>query len=105
MIKKYVDAQSYPFPYDGDLRPESTQRRTNRGRNELHAIRSGKWKLHFPHTYRSMIGRAPGKDGIPCPLTSTTMRRALPPTKDRARGRQNPDHHEIVRPRGAGGMG
>jgi arylsulfatase len=34
-------------------------------RNELHAIRSGKWKLHFPHTYRSMIGREPGKDGIP----------------------------------------
>ena len=34
-------------------------------RNELHAIRSGKWKLHFPHTYRSMIGREPGRDGIP----------------------------------------
>jgi len=34
-------------------------------RNELHAIRSGKWKLQFPHTYRSMIGREPGRDGIP----------------------------------------
>ena len=34
-------------------------------RNELHAVRAGKWKLHFPHTYRSMIGREPGKDGIP----------------------------------------
>ena len=34
-------------------------------RNELHAMRSGKWKLHFPHTYRSMNGQAPGKDGIP----------------------------------------
>ena len=34
-------------------------------RNELHAIRSGKWKLPFPHPYRSMIGREPGKDGIP----------------------------------------
>ena len=33
--------------------------------NELHAIRSGKWKLHFPHTYRTMEGRALGKDGIP----------------------------------------
>ena len=33
--------------------------------NELHAIRSGKWKLHFPHTYRSMIGREMGRDGIP----------------------------------------
>ena len=34
-------------------------------RNELHAVRSGQWKLHFPHTYRSMIGREPGRDGIP----------------------------------------
>lgn len=34
-------------------------------RNELHAMRSGKWKLHFPHTYRTMIGQEPGKDGIP----------------------------------------
>ncbi len=33
--------------------------------NELHAIRSGKWKLQFPHTYRSMIGQEMGKDGIP----------------------------------------
>ena len=33
--------------------------------NELHAMRSGKWKLHFPHTYRTMIGQEPGKDGIP----------------------------------------
>jgi arylsulfatase len=33
--------------------------------NELQAMRSGKWKLHFPHTYRTMIGREPGKDGIP----------------------------------------
>lgn len=34
-------------------------------RNELHAIRSGKWKLHFPHRYRTMDGKEPGKDGIP----------------------------------------
>ncbi len=33
--------------------------------NELHSMRSGKWKLHFPHTYRSMIGREPGRDGTP----------------------------------------
>jgi arylsulfatase A-like enzyme len=34
-------------------------------RNELHAMRSGKWKLNFPHSYRTMEGREPGKDGIP----------------------------------------
>ncbi len=33
--------------------------------NELHAIRSGDWKLYFPHNYRTMEGQAPGKDGIP----------------------------------------
>lgn len=33
--------------------------------NELHAVRSGRWKLQFPHTYRTMTGQKPGKDGIP----------------------------------------
>ena len=33
--------------------------------NELHAVRSGRWKLHFPHKYRTMIDQAPGKAGIP----------------------------------------
>lgn len=31
----------------------------------LEAVRSGKWKLHFPHEYRTLAGRAGGKDGIP----------------------------------------
>jgi arylsulfatase A len=33
--------------------------------NELHAVRSGRWKLILPHTYRTMQGQAPGKDGKP----------------------------------------
>ena len=33
---------------------------------ELHAVRSGPWKLHFPHTYRSLEGSA-GADGKPGP--------------------------------------
>lgn len=33
--------------------------------NELHAVRSGRWKLHFPHTYRTMADQTPGMDGIP----------------------------------------
>ncbi|MCA9089079.1 MAG: sulfatase [Planctomycetaceae bacterium] len=32
--------------------------------NHLEAIRSGDWKLHFPHSYRSLTGE-PGKDGLP----------------------------------------
>ncbi|MDB5388185.1 MAG: atsA 3 [Planctomycetaceae bacterium] len=32
---------------------------------ELHAVRSGRWKLILPHTYRTMQGQPPGKDGRP----------------------------------------
>jgi arylsulfatase A-like enzyme len=34
-------------------------------RNDLEAVRSGRWKLHFPHKYRSMEGQAPGSGGTP----------------------------------------
>lgn len=33
--------------------------------NELHGVRYGKWKLYFPHNYRTMEGQRPGKDGLP----------------------------------------
>jgi len=33
--------------------------------NELQALRSGQWKLHFPHYYRTMEGQASGSDGFP----------------------------------------
>ena len=32
---------------------------------QLQAVRSGKWKLHFPHGYRTMAGRPGGTGGIP----------------------------------------
>lgn len=35
--------------------------------NQLQALRSGKWKLILPHTYRSLQGREPGRDGKPVP--------------------------------------
>jgi arylsulfatase A len=35
--------------------------------NDLEAMRMGKWKLHFPHQYRTIIGTTPGKDGTPGP--------------------------------------
>ena len=35
------------------------------GRGDLEAMRSGRWKLHFPHGYRTMRGREPGNNGIP----------------------------------------
>jgi arylsulfatase A-like enzyme len=33
--------------------------------NELQAIRRGKWKLYFPHTYQSLAGGPGGMDGKP----------------------------------------
>jgi arylsulfatase A-like enzyme len=33
--------------------------------NNLEAVRSGKWKMHFPHGYRSMVGQTAGADGSP----------------------------------------
>ena len=35
------------------------------GPGQLQAIRSGRWKLHFPHSFRSYVGVEPGKDGFP----------------------------------------
>ncbi|MBX2821876.1 MAG: sulfatase [Rhodothermaceae bacterium] len=34
-------------------------------RNQLHSLRSGKWKMYFPHRYRSMQGQELGKEGMP----------------------------------------
>jgi arylsulfatase len=33
----------------------------------LQCVRQGKWKLHFPHGYRSYKGVEPGKNGLPGP--------------------------------------
>ncbi len=34
-------------------------------RNDLESLRSGRWKLHLPHRFRSMEGRALGTGGTP----------------------------------------
>lgn len=44
--------------------------------NELQCIRSGDWKLHFPHSYRSLTGEA-GKDGLPNGYTQAKTGLAL----------------------------
>ena len=33
--------------------------------NELFGVRYGKWKLYFPHRYRTMDGQEAGRDGLP----------------------------------------
>jgi len=44
---------------------------------QLQAIRSGKWKLHFPHGYRTMAGRPGGTDGIPTAYSQDKIGLAL----------------------------
>ncbi|MEA2063086.1 MAG: sulfatase [Gemmatimonadota bacterium] len=40
---------------------------------ELQAVRSGKWKLHFPHGYRTMAGRPGGTGGLPEPYSQAKI--------------------------------
>ncbi len=35
--------------------------------SQLQAVRMGKWKLHFPHDYRTLSGRKGGTGGVPVP--------------------------------------
>lgn len=44
---------------------------------ELQAIRRGKWKLHFPHSYRTMAGRPGGTGGKPAPYSQAKIGLAL----------------------------
>lgn len=43
---------------------------------ELRAVRSGPWKLVFPHRYRALTGN-PGKDGMPSGYSQLTCEMAL----------------------------
>ena len=45
--------------------------------NDLQAMRMGKWKLHFPHKYRTIVGTTPGSDGTPGPYIHPTTRLEL----------------------------
>lgn len=44
---------------------------------ELQAVRMGKWKLHFPHGYRSLDGRPGGTGGIPVDYSTARIGLAL----------------------------
>ena len=41
--------------------------------NQLQAVRSGSWKLVLPHTYPSVKGQRPGRDGKPGPTIQTKV--------------------------------
>jgi arylsulfatase A-like enzyme len=65
---------------------------------DLQAIRSARWKLHFPHSYISLAGK-PGKDGQPAPYKQAQTPLALFDLEDDPG--ENKDladqHPEIVR--------
>jgi arylsulfatase A-like enzyme len=44
---------------------------------ELQAVRSGKWKLHFPHVYRTLGGQPGGSGGKPAPYSQSHTGLAL----------------------------
>lgn len=75
-VARAIGAELPPLPLDGrDLGPllagEPGARSPHEAlffyyhANDLEAVRSGRWKLHFPHGYRTMRGRAPGSGGQP----------------------------------------
>ena len=41
--------------------------------NELHGIRYGKWKMYYPHKYRTLNGKEGGKNGLPVPYEYNTI--------------------------------
>ena len=41
--------------------------------SELQAVRMGKWKLHFPHGYRTLNGRKGGTGGLPVDYASAKI--------------------------------
>lgn len=75
-VAELVGAELPAHPIDGRsilplIKGESTQSPHEAyyfyyGR-QLQAVRSGKWKLHFPHDYRTMAGRPGGVGGKPQP--------------------------------------
>jgi arylsulfatase A len=44
---------------------------------QLQAIRSGQWKLHFPHDYRTLKGKKGGMGGKPAPYANAHIELSL----------------------------
>ncbi len=75
-ITKLIDAKMPALPIDGkDIRPlmfgdlgavsPHDYFYCYYGNDELQAIRTERWKLHFPHRYSTLNGRPGGHDGMP----------------------------------------
>lgn len=82
-IAEIIGAQLPPHPIDGLsilplIRGDAGAKSPHQalyfywGR-ELHAVRMGKWKLHFPHPYRTLAGRPGGTGGNPVPYEQASI--------------------------------
>jgi arylsulfatase A-like enzyme len=80
-VAGFIGADLPPLPIDGRDAGDVLLGRTTASpqeayffyyhRNDLEAMRSGRWKLHFPHRYRTMRGRVPGAGGKPGPYDNS----------------------------------
>ena len=66
---------------------------------ELQAVRSGNWKLHYPHTYRTLNGRPGGTGGMPAKYDQGETGLALYDLEHDISEERNvaEDHPDIVR--------
>ena len=87
-IARLIDARLPSHPIDGkDIWPfisGDPKARSPHGAyffyynvGELQAVRSGRWKLVFPHTYRTLAGKPGGTGGKPSKYESTSVGLAL----------------------------
>ena len=87
-VAALIDAELPPHKIDGkDIRPlmwgQPDARTPHRafycyyGGGQLQAVRNRRWKLHFPHTYRTMAGRPGGTGGMPTSYSQEKIGLAL----------------------------
>lgn len=87
-VAKLIDAKLPDHKIDGqDIRPlmfgeEGAQSPHEHfvqyyAGGQLHSIRDRRWKLHFPHQYRSLNGRTGGTGGMPVPYNQKRIGKEL----------------------------